>query len=225
MRRVDEIPFIVSNLSEREVMLKKAAAGLALMAAAISVLFFALIVIAGSGGFASTDYLLAALATPFFFAVLMVIMMYNDLVFLRQRARRAWANIQVSLKKRAELLPQLESIVKAMAGHERAVLEQIAELRRLAHANASQADVERLLREEQQAMNSLVVTAEAYPDMKSDTNFRDLATRMSALETEVAMMRAGYNDAVEYYNTRINTFPDLLLARLGKLTALQLLAA
>lgn len=219
--RADHPIYIISNLSEQQVMLRKATSGLALLGAAAALLFSALIMIAGTGGgFSSLDYLLAGLGAPLFFVTVMAIILYNDLVFLRERARRAWSNIQVSLRKRADLVPALEGVVRALGNHERNLQEQLAQWRSQDKAQLQQQQVAGLIDQEKALLSSMDVAVEAYPQLVSDEAYRDFSSRLIALENEIALMRAGYNDAVELYNTRRRQFPDLLFAKLGRMQAL-----
>ncbi|MFL0797850.1 MAG: LemA family protein [Cellvibrionaceae bacterium] len=206
-------PYIISNKPEKVVMLMKAAKGMGLLSFAVSAVFFVLIMISGEKGqFSSVDYVLASLAGPAFLTLIVIIMMFNDLVFLRQRCDRAWANIQVSLKKRATLIPRLEHIAKATLKHEKRLLEALSELRgRRGRSNTAE-EIDHYIEMEYQVLNEINVVVEKYPVLKADTVLQDLQGRMIKLENEIAMIRKGFNDSVELYNTRVTQFPDNLLA-------------
>lgn len=214
LRNDKDFPFIVSNKPEKVVMLKKAVSGMGLLSLATSAVFFSLLILLGQQGrFSSLDFVLASFAGPIFFAMVMLIIMFNDLVFLRQRYQRAWANIQVSLKKRANLVPRLEKVAKAYLQHERSLLENISFMRQQVSAGNSLQGVDRYMQAEQRTLDQLNVVLEQYPQLKSDGVMADLHRRIVILENEISMMRAGFNDSVMQYNTRIAQFPDNLLAR------------
>ncbi|MFT5561190.1 MAG: hypothetical protein ACI9Z9_001067, partial [Litorivivens sp.] len=134
------IPYIIANLPESEVMFRKAIKGMALLSGGASIMFLVAIWLSGSNGsFSSMDFLQAAAIAPAFLLMVVVVMMFNDLIFLRERCERNWANIQVSLKKRANLIPRLESVVKEYLSHEKNLQTGLALLReRSQNINSSQ---------------------------------------------------------------------------------------
>ena len=139
--------------------------------------------------------------------------LYNRLVADRNQARQGYADIDVQLKRRADLVPRLVEAVKAYAGYEKALLTTVTELRAQA-LNAALAErfpIEKTLGEK---LHQLVVLQEAYPDLKADRNFRDLAAQLVAVEDHLQYARRFYNGAVKQYVTRLESFPDLLVARL-----------
>ncbi len=209
---------ILSNYTEHQLMLRKAGAGMACLTLAFSGLFCAAIFSGGiNGRFSAIDYLAAGFTAPLFLSVFMLVMHYNDIVFLARRAQRNWANIQVSLKKRADLLPRLENIVKAYAFFEQSLQEGLVQQRKqLNQCLQSPTKAHAFINAERQLLQQLHVSAEAYPDLKANSLFLGLTETLKGLENEIALMRAGYNDAVELYNTRIQSFPDVLLATLFK---------
>ena len=139
--------------------------------------------------------------------------MYNRLVADRNQARQGYADIDVQLKRRADLVPRLVEAVKAYAGYEKALLTTVTELRAQA-LNAALAErfpIEKTLGEK---LQQLVVLQEAYPDLKADRNFRDLAAQLVAVEDHLQYARRFYNGAVKQYVTRLESFPDLIIAKL-----------
>lgn len=213
-------PFILSNYSENDVMLMKARAGMGWFNAAFASLLLALLLAFGLGGsFAATDFLMAALAAPLYMTLLMVFMHYNDLVFLQRRALRNWANIEVSLKKRHNLMDSLQRVVKRYFEHEKKLQKAVVLLRNQytqAKSTLDRADSSELtkyLQYEHKVHAYLQARVEAYPELKGDKVSAQLMTSLTRLENEVALMRSGYNDSVAYYNTRIASFPDVFLAR------------
>lgn len=138
---------------------------------------------------------------------------FNRLVRLRNQMRAAWADIDVQLRRRHDLVPQLVAAVKAYAAHERGVLEAVTELRSTAMATTSPArlgDVESSL---EQAITRLFALREAYPDLKSNENFGQLQRDLVDVEEQLQFARRFYNGAVRELNTTIQQFPDLLIAR------------
>jgi hypothetical protein len=206
--------FILTNYTEKELMIKKAANSMFGLGLAFSALFFAAVFFhAMNGQFSATDYLLSGLVGPVFLSFIMFVLHYNDLVFLKQRAERNWANIQVSLKKRFTLLKQLQRIVGEYQQYEHTLLKQITEQRNeIKNYDQSVVGAGNLLASEHQLLHNLKVAVEDYPELKANDLVRQFFETLTQLENEVSLMRTGYNDAVNEYNTRVQSFPDLLLA-------------
>jgi len=144
--------------------------------------------------------------------VIFLIGTYNRLVSLRQRIRNAWSQIDVQLKRRYDLIPNLVNTVKGYATHERETFENVTRARNMA-INASdvnqQAEAENML---SGALKSLFAVAESYPELKADANFRQLQEELSNTEGKIAFSRQFYNDTVMKYNTAIQRFPTVLIA-------------
>ncbi|HXZ47100.1 MAG TPA: LemA family protein [Pseudolabrys sp.] len=148
--------------------------------------------------------------------VLYVIIAFNSLVRTRQMANEAWSGIDVQLKRRSDLVPNLVEIVKGYAGHERSVLDEVTRLRGAARALpaddvASRAQAEGAL---SVALGKLIALAENYPDLKASANFLELQQQLSQLETELQMARRYYNGAVRNQNVLVQSFPSNLIADL-----------
>lgn len=149
-------------------------------------------------------------------AVLLVagIVLYNRLVADRNQARQGFADIDVQLKRRADLVPQLVEAVKGYAGYEKALLTTVTELRGnvlAAQGGAARFALERALGER---LQQLVLLQENYPQLKADANFRDLSAKLVEAEDHLQYARRFYNGAVKQYATRLERFPDLVVARL-----------
>ncbi len=147
-------------------------------------------------------------------AALYVVFIYNGLVRARQVAEEAWSGIDVQLKRRADLIPNLVETVKGYAGHERQTLEEVVELRNKAQAVpagdvAARGQVEGLL---SQALGRVIALAEAYPDLKANTNFLELQRSLEGVEGEIQMSRRYYNGAARDLNVKVETFPNNLIA-------------
>ncbi len=213
-------PFIISGFTEREVMLKKAFNGMFGLNIAFAGFVLAVLMMSGMlASFAPSDYLLAALCGPFSLAVIAVVLHFNDLIFLKKRAERNWSNIDVSLKKRVDLLPALESVVKEMMRYESDLMEKLT-LARSGYSKDIAKDPDKtaeFLKNEESLTKSIIGLWEAYPDLKANTAAAKLTKTLIDLENEVSLMRKGYNDAVETYNSRIQSVPDVFLARLGRM--------
>ncbi len=214
-------PFILGNKSEHQIMLRIARSGILLLNVSFAaILLSALLLFGLSGSFAATDYLAAALTAPLFMTAVTLMLHYNDLVFLRERARRNKSNIDVSLKKRHDLVPQLTTITTALQDHERDIQTAVTELR--STYDSTSGDLTQQLQAGHAAVNQLILSAEAYPEFVSDTQSALLMRTLIMLENEIALMRNGYNDAVETYNTRIQSVPDVFFAKLFHFTDMQL---
>lgn len=143
-----------------------------------------------------------------------VIVIYNGLVKARQMTREAWSGIDVQLKRRADLIPNLIETVKGYAQHERATLDEVTELRARAQSLpagdvAGRAQVEGMLG---QALGRLFAVAEAYPDLKANQNFIQLQGSLETLESEIQMSRRYYNGAARNLNIKVESFPSNLVA-------------
>ena len=146
--------------------------------------------------------------------VLWIIMIYNGLVAMRQRVNQAFADIDVQMKQRHDLIPNLVETVKGYASHERGTLEAVVQARNAAVAAgtggvAAQAAAENVL---SGALRQLFALSEAYPDLKANQNFQQLQSELSDIENKLAAARRFFNNAVQEYNTGIQQFQAVLLA-------------
>ena len=142
------------------------------------------------------------------------IFFYNRLVGDRNLARQGFADIDVQLKRRADLVPQLVEAVRGYAAYEKALLTSVTELRASAAGAGPLAERfghERALGE---SLKKLVLLQESYPQLKADANFRKLSDELVEVEDHLQYARRFYNGAVQQYATRIETFPDLVVAKL-----------
>jgi len=156
---------------------------------------------------------------------LWVVFTYNRLVVLRNRIDNAWSQIDVQLKRRFDLIPNLVESVKGYAAHEKEVFQKVTEARASmtsAQTVAQQADAQNQIT---QALKSLFAVAEAYPDLKASTNFLQLQSDLTDTEDKIAAARRYYNATVQAYNTAIQTFPSLLFARAAGFRAREFFAA
>lgn len=151
--------------------------------------------------------------------VIWAIIAYNGLIRRRNRVDNAWSQIDVQLKRRLDLIPNLVETVKGYAAHERETLEAVINARNVALAAAptpaAQEQADNLVTG---ALRQLFALREAYPDLKANANFMALQEELTATEGRVAYARQFYNDAVLDYNTAIETFPTVIFARSLKFT-------
>lgn len=157
------------------------------------------------------EYLAGALVLGL---VVVAAWIYNRLVAARNLARQGFADIDVQLKRRADLVPRLVEAVRGYAAYEKALLTTVTELRSAALADRTLA--ERFGHERQlgEGLKQLVLLQENYPDLKADANFRQLSESLVEVEDFLQHARRFYNGAVKQYVTRIESFPDLVVARL-----------
>jgi len=145
---------------------------------------------------------------------LFLILAYNGMVRARNKVDEAWSGIDVQLKRRTDLVPSLVETVKGYASHERSLFEEIAS-RRTASVSASdvggQANAERAL---SGSLGKLLAVAEAYPELKANQNFLELQKQPAEIEDHIQMARRYYNGAVRNLNISIQSFPDVIVARL-----------
>jgi len=158
------------------------------------------------------------MATLFGIGLLVVVFVYflavyNGLVTLKNNVARAWSNIDVLLKQRFDELPKLVALCERYMKHERETLEAVITARsRISQigGGAETGEAQNML---SGALKSLFAVSENYPELKADQNFRQLQTRISTLENEIADRREFYNDSVNLYNIGIEKMPDALMAQ------------
>ncbi len=143
---------------------------------------------------------------------LWVVGKYNGLVRLKNEVENGWAQIDVQLKRRYDLIPNLVETVKGYAKHERETLEKVIQARAMAmnaQGVAQQAEAENMLTG---ALKSLFALSEAYPDLKANQNFLALQEELTGTENKISFSRQFYNDTVMKFNTAIEMFPDNIIA-------------
>ena len=140
------------------------------------------------------------------------IAVYNGLIRLRNMKEEAWSGIDVQLKRRCDLIPNLLAAVKGYMGHERSVLEQVTSLR--AQSMSAQTIGAKITAESalSRGLGALFAVAESYPDLKANQNFLDLQNQLAQLENEIQMARRYYNGTVRNQNVAIETFPNAIVA-------------
>jgi LemA protein len=154
--------------------------------------------------------------------VVYAITLFNGLVRLKHNIDKAWSNIDVLLKQRYDELPKLVNVCRGYMEHEQTVLENVTKARsRLDNAGTGQ-EVLNANNAISQALRSLFAVVENYPDLKADQAFRQLQSRISQLEDQIADRRELYNESVNLFNIRIEQFPDVFIANMMNLAPRQL---
>jgi LemA protein len=163
-------------------------------------------------------YIIIAVGAVLFLAVVLV---FNRMIRLRNKTRRAWKDIDVQLKLRHQLIPLLVSTAEGYALHEKQVLEKVTHMR--TEAAAATGVAERGSRELSlaAALSEIFVLRERYPELKADESFQKLFGELVTVEDHLAASRKYYNGSVRIYNTFIQSFPQLLLARLFRFRAVE----
>ena len=145
--------------------------------------------------------------------VVLLVYIYNSLIKLRVRVKNAWAQIDVQLKRRYDLIPNLISTVKGYVKHEKSTLENITKLRSslIKGSVEDKADASNQITE---ALKSIFAVAESYPDLKANENFKMLQEELSGTESKIAYSRQFYNDSVMQYDEAIQVFPKNFFAKM-----------
>ncbi|MBE3089669.1 MAG: LemA family protein [Actinobacteria bacterium] len=170
--------------------------------------------------------MLAAILIPIVAVVAIIIIillvgigLYNSIVSLRNRIDNAWSQIDVQLRKRYDLIPNLVETVKGYAAHESQTLEKVIQARSIgmdAKSVTDQAKAENMITS---TLKSLFAVAEQYPNLKADQHFSRLMEELNGIESNIAYARQFYNDSVMQFNTRIQTFPGNIFAGWFKFTS------
>src|SRR5882672_9486859 len=151
-----------------------------------------------------------------------IVLGYNRLVHDRNRVAQAWSDVDVQLIRRHDLVPRLVEITKSYAGYERALLESLAELRARGAGEAAPGPRGAVESSLGKGLQRLVAVVENYPDLKASQNFLELQRELANTEDQIQFARRYYNGAVSAFNTRIDRFPDLLIAHLCRFSHAEL---
>jgi len=165
-----------------------------------------------------TLYIILAVVFAF---VLFLVFKYNGFISLKNRAEEAWADIDVQLKRRYDLIPNLVNTVKGYATHESTAFEKVTEARSKAMqagTTAEKGEAENVL---SGTLKSLFAISEAYPDLKANTNFMELQRELSDTENKIMASRRFYNGNVRDFNTGVQMFPGNVIASIFKFKALE----
>jgi len=144
--------------------------------------------------------------------ILAVIGMYNSLIRLKNQVDNAWAQIDVQLKRRHDLIPNLVETAKGYMQHERETFEAITEARSKAMGAGSVGDAAKAEGSLSEALSKFMLVVENYPDLKANQNFLSLQETLTSTENKIAFARQGYNDQVLFFNNKIQMFPSNIIA-------------
>lgn len=150
--------------------------------------------------------------------VIFAVMQYNSLVTLKNRVKNAWAQIDVHLQKRYDLIPNLVETVKGYAKHESETLEKVIAARNLAMTSTTP---EAAIKNDNMltgTLRSLFAVTENYPDLKANANFMELQRSLEEIEQQISVVRMSYNDTTTIYNTEVEKFPKNIIAGLFHFT-------
>ncbi|MEN3930282.1 LemA family protein [Microvirga sp. W0021] len=142
-----------------------------------------------------------------------LVVVYNGLVSMRQRIKQSFADIDVQLRQRHDLIPNLIETVKGYATHEKSTLDAVIQARNQALSATNVADTQAAEKNLSSALGKLFALAEAYPDLKANTNFLQLQSELSDIENKIAAARRFFNGSVSEFNAAIEAFPAVLFAR------------
>ncbi|MBC7332190.1 MAG: LemA family protein [Synergistetes bacterium] len=156
-------------------------------------------------------WIIAIILTVF---IVIAIIYYNRLVTLRNRVNNAWAQIEVQLKRRADLIPNLVETVKGYASHEKELFERVTQARSAILSAKTPKEFAQAEGELSSALKTLFAVAEAYPELKANLNFQELQKQLEETENKIAYTRQFYNDTVLMYNNAIETFPGVIFAKI-----------
>lgn len=145
--------------------------------------------------------------------ILLALYLYNNLITAKARIEEAWSGIDVQLKRRSNLIPNLVETVKGYAEHEKEVFQRVTEARSALMKAGGAREAEEADRALTSALKSLFAVAEAYPELRASENFKELQEELSDTEDKIAYSRQFYNTSVLDYNVRIRSFPGILLAQ------------
>ena len=151
-------------------------------------------------------------------AALYFVVTYNGLVSGRNLVQEGWSGIDVQLRRRADLIPNLIETVKGYAAHEDKLFRDIADLRARSISGGSVAEQSATGQAMSAALGRIFAISEAYPELKADANFRDLQDKLAGVEDEIQLSRRYYNGAVRNFNTRIESFPSNIVANMFSFT-------
>jgi LemA protein len=151
---------------------------------------------------------------PLLLPLIWAVYSYNRLVRYKNRVLAAWSDIDVQLKRRSDLIPKLVDAVQAYSGYERSVLDEVTRLRTDSEEQKTPSEKSELETELTGKIKSLIAVAEAYPDLKADTQYLHLLHQLTDVENHIQFARRYYNGAVQHLNVRIESFPDMLIANI-----------
>ncbi|MBP5426921.1 MAG: LemA family protein [Clostridiales bacterium] len=148
--------------------------------------------------------------------IIFVVSTYNELVRINNTVKEAFATMDVYLKKRWDLVPNLVNVVKGYAKHEKNTLEEVIKLRNTTYPNMSNNEKIEVNEQLSRGINKIIALCESYPDLKANENFKELSSQLSSIEDDIANSRRYYNGAVRLFNSKLEIFPNNILVKLWK---------
>ncbi|TCS43875.1 LemA family protein [Reinekea marinisedimentorum] len=216
LQNSDDFRMLITTQEEEEVVKGKGSLGFLLTGLALGCSLMAgTVLLAASGMLTPLDLIKTSLIVPLLLTIVTIILHYNGLVFLRNRVDKTRADIDTLLQRRHDLWPQLFNTVEGFMQHETKLLTAIGKLRSgevLTSQNPDQVDKQ--IAYEGKVMQAFNARIESYPELKANSLVQKVSRQMQASEDELALIRQGYNDSVELYNTQTEKLPDVILARL-----------
>lgn len=146
--------------------------------------------------------------------IIYALSLYNSFIKLNNKVKEAFSTMDVYLKKRWDLIPNIVETVKGYDKHEKDTLKEVIELRNSAYDKMSDEEKIKINKELSSSMNKIMALAEAYPDLKANENFKDLSNQLTKVEDDIANSRKYYNGVVRIYNNKVEMFPSNIFAGL-----------
>jgi len=226
IKNSDDFEMLITTQEEEEVVKSRGAGGFMLTGLALGFSLMAGTVwLSGSGSLTPLDLIKVSLMVPLTLMVITAILHYNGIIFLKNRVDKTRADIDTLLQRRHDLWPPLLNTVKGFMSHEKKLM---AAMSRIRSGQASYSDnPEKMISQlkfERKAVSAFVARIEAYPELKSNTLVQKFRNQIERNEDELALIRKGYNDSVELYNTQIEKLPDVILAKALGFKSAQLFA-
>lgn len=212
----EDFEYLITTQEEEEVVKGKGAAGFMLTGLALGFsLMSGTVLLSGSGTLGPMDLITVSLIVPLVLLLITAILHYNGLVFLKNRVDKTRADIDTLLQRRHDLWPRLLNTVQGFMAHEKKLMQAMVKIRNGQSSYSEDPErAEKQLSFEKKVVEAFVARVEAYPDLKSNTLVQTFRKQMERTEDELALIRKGYNDSVELYNTQIEKLPDVILAKL-----------
>ncbi len=218
IKNSDDFQFLITTQEEEDVVKGEGATGFMLTGLALGFSLVAgTVLMAGSSLLTPLDLIQVSLIVPLTLMVITVILHYNGLVFLKNRVDKTRADIDTLLQRRHDLWPRLMNTVQGHIKHEKKLMAAIAKLRNSQVSVTNDPEqAEKVVKFEKKVVEAFNARIEAYPDLKTNSLVQTFQQQMKRSENELALIRQGYNDSVELYNTQIEKLPDVFLAKLFK---------
>lgn len=223
----EDFDYLITTQEEEEVVKGQGANGFMLTGLALGFSLMAgTVLLSGSGLLTPLDLIKVSLIVPLLLLLITAILHYNGLVFLKNRVDKTRADIDTLLQKRHDLWPRLLNTVQGFMTHEKKLMAAMVKIRNgQSNYSDNPEQAEKQLKFEKKVVDAFIARVEAYPDLKANTLVKTFRDQMTRSEDELALIRQGYNDSVELYNTQIEKLPDVLLAKAFRFRPAKLFSA